>query len=1113
MKIKLLQLIIMTLKFFTYGALFQVICLGVLIAHDSDAQYKRASETYVDVDIHEKSIDEVIHLIEENTDFNFYFLKNDFDKSKKITISSDRALSVSEILLEISKICNVKFRQVNNNISISSISKSELKKGVNRFEIEVADIEVTGTIRDQNSGEPLPGVNIVIKGTSVGTVTDINGYYSIAVPDENTVLVFSSVGYVSEEVTVGEKTVIDLQLVADITALDEIVVVGYGTQEKKEITSSIVSVQEDEFNKGNVNDPNQLLQGRVAGLQIAKVGGNPNQPYTVRLRGLNTFGANDAPLVVIDGILGGDLSTLDPNDIASVEVLKDASAAAIYGTRGSAGVLIFTTKSGQKGADGKPLVNYNGYVAFEQIANQIEIASADKFLELGGRDFGAKTDWLDEVTHTGISNVHNISFSNNANGMNYRVAINYRDVKSVVKDANEYDQFNIRLNISQRLLNDRLKVGASGALTTRKSNIGYQQTLAYALTFNPTAPIFENRSEAELGGRDPNQFGGYFETDVQDRFNPVAINALNTHKENLNKLLGNVSVDYEVIDNLVLAGTYTLQTGSTDGGEYSASTALFGSGGDGLGGTATRDSYDDTNHQFDGTITYYGDKDNLNYNIVGGYSYNYFTYESFFANNTDFITDNFLYNNLNAGRGLTTEGGTRDMGSTKEESKLAAFFGRVNLNLNDSYFLSGSYRREGSSKFGANNRWGNFWAVSGGADFSNIFDLSYFQALKLRVGYGINGNLPNEYYAYLTTLGTTSGGYANGEFIPAVAPQTNPNPDLKWEEKAELNVGLDFTFLNSRFSGSLDYFTRDTRDLINTVGVPSPPNQVNTTLMNVGEVETNGVEVQLNFDAIKNDNFSWSVSGNLASAKTKLVKWNANEEVVELFGGNLGAPGLNGTLVVRTAEGEEIGQLLAQPFVRYENGVAVMLNKDGSETTQIDRNEFRVVGHALPDFTAGLTNTFSYKDFDLSIFFRGVFGHSLANVNRAYHEHQSIIGRGNIVMTDGFTLDDTQSEAWHSNYVEDASFVKLDNLLLGYNFSLPGGSAFRSIRVYVSGQNLLTITGYSGADPEVRYYDAGPITEGNRNQSFSGNSLFPGVDRRVTYPPTRTYTVGLNIGL
>jgi len=850
----------------------------------------------------------------------------------------------------------------------------------------------------------------------------------------------------------------------------------------------------------------------VAGLQIVKVGGNPNQPFTVRLRGLNTFGANDAPLVVIDGILGGDLNALDPNDIESVEVLKDASAAAIYGTRGSAGVLIFTTKSGQ-GASGKPLLDYNGYVAFEQIANLIDIASVDEFLELGGQDFGARTDWIDEVTQTGVSNVHNVSISNNVNGLTYRAAVNYRNVKSVVKDANEFDQFNVRLNIDQKFLNDRLTIGASGALTSRKSNIGYQQTLAYAMTFNPTAPVFENRTAAELGGRDPDRFGGYFETDVQDRYNPVAINALNTHEESLNRILGNVSAEYEVIDGLVLSAIYTLQRGSIDGGEYSASTALFGSGGNGLGGTADRNSYDDTNQQFDGTITYYGTKDKINFNIVGGYSYNYFTYESFFANNTDFITDEFLYHNLGAGRGLTTDGGTRNMGSIKEESKLAAFFGRVNLNFDDAYFLSGSYRREGSSRFGSNNRWGNFWAISGGADFANILSLDYFQALKLRVGYGINGNLPNQYYAYLTTLGTTSGGYANGEFIAAVAPRTNPNPDLKWEEKAELNIGLDFTFMNSRFSGSFDYFTRDTRDLINTVGVPSPPNQVNTTLMNVGQVQTNGVELQLNFDAINNDDFRWTISGNYATAKTKLIKWNANEEVVELFGGNLGAPGLNGTLVVRTAEGEEIGQILAQPFVRYEDGVAVMLNLDGTETTLINRDEFRVVGSALPDFTAGLTNSFSYKNFDLSIFFRGVFGHSLANVNRAYHEHQSIIGRGNIVMTDGFTLEDTQSEAWHSNYVEDASFVRLDNLLLGYNFNLPAGSAFRNIRVYVSGQNLLTITGYSGADPEVRYFDAGAITEGNRNQSFTGNSLFPGVDRRVTYPPTRTYTVGVNIGL
>ena len=1103
----------MGIKFLTYGTIFQMVCLGVLLANDSNAQYKSASETYVDLTIEDNSIPEILNLIESNTDFSFYYLQKDIDMNQKITIKSSTTETVSDILLLVSKETRLKFKQVNNNISISPISKSEERKGVERIKFELAEVIVTGKIRDSNDNETLPGVNVVLKGTSIGTVTDVEGNYSITIPDdEGAVLIFSSVGYTSQEIAVGGRSIIDLMLIPDITALEEIVVIGYGTQQKKEVTSAIVSVQEDEFNKGNVNRAAELLQGKVAGLDIARPGGNPNQPYTVRLRGLNTIGANSEPLIVIDGIVGGEIDAVDPNDIKSIEVLKDASAAAIYGTRGSAGVLIITTKSG-KGVSGKPTLDYNGYVAFENISNTIDIASVDEFLELGGQDFGARTDWMEEVTRTGVSNVHNISISNSTNDLTYRAAINYRSIEGVIKDAAEFKQFNARFNVSQKFLNNKLTIGATAALTSKVSNLGYQQTLAYALTFNPTAPVLENRSDVDLGGRDPNKWGGYFETQVQNRFNPVAINALNTNDQKLNRLVGSLSADYEIIDGLVLAAIYTLQRGSIIGGEYSNSTAWFGSGKDGYNGTATRNAYDDTNHQFDGTITYYGERGGLNYNIIGGYSYNYFSYENYFARNTDFISDNFLYHNLGAGKGLTTDGGIKDMGSRKEESKLAAFFGRANFNFSDGYFLSASYRREGSSKFGANNRWGDFWALSGGVDFANILDLSYFQALKLRAGYGVNGNLPNEYAAYLVTLGTSPGGYANGEFIPSVAPRTNPNPDLKWEEKAELNIGVDFTFMQSRLSGSIDYFTRDTKDLINWVGVPSPPNQVNTTLMNVGQIQTNGVEVQLFFEAINKGDFRWNIGGTYATAKTKLIKWNANEEVVDLYGGNLGAPGLNGTLVVKTSEGEELGQLLAQPFVRYENGVAVMLNLDDTETTLIDRDEFRVVGSALPDFTAGLTNTFAYKNFDLNIFFRGVFGHSLANVSRAYFEHQSVIGRGNIVKTDGFSIDDTQSEAWHSNYVENASFVKLDNLSLGYSFNFNESSAFRTLRVYLTGQNLLTFTNYLGGDPEVRYYDTGSITEGNRNQSFTGNNLFPGVDRRVTYPPTRTFTIGVTVGI
>ncbi|MCG8308905.1 MAG: SusC/RagA family TonB-linked outer membrane protein [Cytophagales bacterium] len=1115
MKFKLLRLIIMGTKYLTYGILIQLLFISFLFAYDSNAQYRSVNDVYLQQDIQDKTVKEVLEIIENNSDFSFYYLNKDISKKLRISINAGETVAISDILLEVSRSAKLKFKQVNNNISVTPISSGEDAESIRRIEVEMADIVVTGTVTDGSTQDVLPGVNIILKGTSIGTITDVDGKYTISVPDDTeAILIFSSVGYISEEVLVSGKTSIDLTLMPDITALEEIVVIGYGTQQKKEITSSIVSVQEEDFNRGNINDPNQLLQGKVAGLQIARPGGNPNQPFTVRIRGLNTIGANQEPLVVIDGILGGTLDAVDPNDIKSIEVLKDASAAAIYGTRGSAGVLIVTTKSG-KGISGAAQLDYNGYASFETISNTIDIASREEFLELGGQDFGSSTDWLDEVTRTGVSQVHNLSMANSSQGFAYRASLNYRDVKGVVRDANEFKQFNARLSISQKFLEDKLTLGATAAVTSRTSNIGYQQTLAYALTFNPTAPIFENRSASDLGGRDPDLYGGYFETTVQNRFNPVAINALNTHDVRRNTLVGSLNLDYEIIEGLSVDAIYTLQRESWVDGEYSARTALFGSGANGQGGTATRKAGDNTDHQFDATISYFGEKNGLNYNVVGGYSYNFFTFENFDARNTDFITDEFLYNNLGAGRGISTDGGIASMGSTKAESKLAAYFARATLNFQDQYFLAGSYRREGSSRFGSNNRWGDFWSLSGGFDLANILDISYFQGLKVRAGYGVNGNLPSQYYAYLNTLGTSSGGYVNGAFIPAVGPKTNPNPNLKWEEKAELNVGLDFAFMNSRFTGSFDYFTRDTKDLINWVGVPSPPNQVNSTLMNVGQIQTDGVELQLNFKAFDQNDFSWTIGANYATAKTKLVKWNANEEVVELFGGNLGAPGLNGINVIRLAEGEEIGQIMAQPFVRYEDGVAVMLNLDGSETTSINRDEFRVMGNALPDMTIGLNNTFVYKDFDLNFFFRGVFGHSLANVSRAYFEHTSVINRGNIVKTDGFSTEDTQSEAWHSGYVEDASFIRLDNASIGYNFNLGPNSSVRKLRLYVTGQNLLTFTSYLGSDPEVRYYDPGPMEGGNSggNQSFSGNSLYPGVDRRVTYPPTRMVSVGVNIGL
>ncbi len=969
----------------------------------------------------------------------------------------------------------------------------------------LAQTNVRGTVVD-DEGTALVGVTVLELGTQNGTITDEDGTYNLSVNPEAS-LVFSYVGFSTQQIVVGDKNVIDVTLQPDYQQLDDIVVTGYGTQQRKEITSSVVSLEAKDFNKGNVSDPVQLLQGKVAGLQIARAGGNPNQPFTLRLRGLNTLSGDSEPLIVIDGVLGGALDALDPNDITSIEVLKDASAAAIYGARASAGVLIITTKSGE--GVSRPQLNYNGQVSFEEIANHPDIASAEEYLSLGGVDLGSKTDWLDEVTQTGISHVHNISFANNAGGLNYRAAVNYRNVESIVKNAAEFDQLNTRLDISQRLLNDKLTLSGALAATSREENQGFQHALSHAFFFNPTAPVFDAD-------------GNYFETGDQDRYNPVAINDQNVRDRKLNRQISNIKAEYEVISNLLISASYTLQRSSELIGEYSARDALWGGGL--VNGWARRETIDNSYQQYDGTITYLGEAGDLGYTVIAGQSWNYENIQQAVASNTDFITDEFSYNNLAAGQGInkngvvSAEGNVAQpqnfLGSNQQESRSNAYFLRTNFNYDDAYFLSASYRREGSSRFGSNNRWGDFWAVSGGADIAKIMSLPISQ-LKVRAGYGVTGTLPNVFYGYLATLQLTSGGFANGGFISGVTPATGSNPDLKWEEKAELNLGLDFGLMNSRLSGSLEYFIRNTKDLLNIVAVPSPPNAVTQQLRNVGELESKGIEFQLSYVAIQNQNFNWSIDANISTAKTKLIEFNSESDQTVLRGpGPDGAVALGGVSAIWTSEGEEIGQIYAQPFVRYnENGDPILLLLDGTEAPygSFDfREEARNVADALPNFVGGLNNNVRYKDFDINVFLRGVFGHSLVNGTRAAFENVGGISIRNVLVTEG--VENIPVAHYSTRYIENASFVKIDNVTIGYTIPGSDNSLFRSIRLFATGQNLITITGYEGADPEVRYFDPPYSGEGRRINSFTGNGLFPGIDRYTTFPPTRIYTVGVNLG-
>lgn len=962
-------------------------------------------------------------------------------------------------------------------------------------------INVSGTVSD-NQGQPLPGVSILIKGTSNGTLSDFDGNYSIAA-NSSDILVFSYVGFATQELNVGSNSTLNVVMAEDVSQLDEVVVVGYGTQKQKEVTSAIVSVKEESFNKGNLNSPEQLLAGKVAGLTVSKQGGSPTGGSTIRLRGLTTFGANTEPLIVIDGVIGGSLNNVDPNDIASIDVLKDASAGAIYGTRGSSGVIIITTKSGT--TQQKPQLDLNAYTVLEQISNTPSTASVEEFKAANSVDFGSDTDWMDQVTRTAITNVYNASYSNNVGGTSYRASVNYRDVEGIIQDQ-DITILNTRLNITQKLFDDRLKLTGIMSFTRNNGQLEDEGVLRQALLWNPTAPVFENRSEADLG-RDPNRFGGYFETEEQNVFNPLAMIKLNTWERRDKRSLTNFKADYEVVENLTLSANYSYQVNSRLDGFYSSSGSLTGGGrnlanGEQVGGRAERFTFDSTDQLYEFTANYRKTSGDLTYSILGGYGYQEQVYEEYWATNTDFITDSVLWNNLGLGLGINNPGGpVAGLGSSKTESHLTSYFGRANLNYKDTYNIAASYRREASSRFGANNRWGDFWAVSGSANLDNIFEIDKVEILKVRAGYGVTGNNPVERYAFLETLGADPNnlGYVNGQFIPAVEPTSNPNPDLKWEEKGEFNVGVDFSIFDYKVSGSLDYFNRTTSDLLNSIDVPSPPNLFPTSLVNLGKLETNGWEAQVNFKLFDREDFEWDFGVVFDTYETKLVKFN-NLENSEFLIENLGTPGFNNLLGTRVKEGDVIGNIMAPVFARFnEEGKALVLAADGTEilASEASADDFVVAGNGIPDFSLSFTNTFRYKNFDLNFLWRGIFGHSLANLPAAKLGHPSRATQFRYIKGEFFNPDDTDDSAWHTEFVEDASFLRLDNITLGYNANVQNFGPLSKLRFYATGNNLVTITGYSGADPEPR---------------FTGNSgiLAPGYDRLGNYFPTRSFTFGIN---
>ena len=966
---------------------------------------------------------------------------------------------------------------------------------------------ITGTITDAENGEALISATVVEVGTSNGTITDFDGNYSLAVSSDATQLEISYTGYGTQTVNIGNLSVVDATLAAG-TILDEIVVTGYGTQKEKEITSSVVEVGAEEFNQGVISDPAQLLQGKVAGLQVYNRGGNPNQKATIRLRGLSTVGANQEPLVVVDGVIGASLENVDPNDIDNISVLKDGSAAAIYGSRGSSGVIIVTTKKGAKSQDIK--WSYNGQVSTESPVSTVATLSPAEFVAAGGTDLGSQTDWIDEVTENPISHNHGLSVSGGiGNNSSFRASVNLREKNGILRNTG-FDQLNTRLNFSSTAFNDKLKIDFSTSITQREQQNGYDEALRYAILYNPTAPILGADAPFVFNGA---QFGGFFETlGLFDSFNPVSIMSQNRNETDRKEFNYSANFGYSISDALTVNFRIAQQQTDISNNQYAPTTALFRGNASSPIRKGLAEFYESNSnfslYEIFGTyLTDLGDKSNLR--ITGGYSYQQDNFDDKFFSLGDFPNNDLDFSNsIETSQDLQNAGLIGANSNASPDNKIIAFFGRANFTFDDAIFVNASIRREGSSKLGRDNQWGWFPAIGVGVDLNRYLGVESLDLFKVRLGYGVTGALPGP-----SGLGQEIRSVFNDGQTGAVSTslQRAANPDLKWEEKAEINLGVEVA--SGKFSATLDLYNRDISDFILQRTVDAAVFGVDKRFENAGKLNTKGIELALNYDVVQNSDFNYTTGIVLSTYKTTLEEYILEAETRA----NLGAPGQNGTNMILVRPGDEIGNIWGPVFTGVSEGAPVFadVNGDGNLVTAQDKAldpdvDFEVLGNGVPDLELGWSNRLEFGDWSVNAFFRGAFGHSLVNTFRAFYEPRIASQSSYNFVNTSLAEDGLTTAQFSSLYVEKADFFKLDNLTIARRINI-NNSNFRSATISLTATNPIVITNYTGADPEPSLVDKGAAGNGSLINPNNADPLSPGIDRRNNYFAARSVILGVNL--
>ncbi|HTN07728.1 TonB-dependent receptor [Agriterribacter sp.] len=1069
--------------------LFMKLSILIVLLTSLQLSAKTFSQEMLTVKLNNLDLSKALKAVEKKSSYRFVFSNMILPANVRVNIDA-KAMPLEKLLGKLLENTGLTFKVMDKNLVV-----------INSPFFNQKVITVKGKVTD-SKGEPLPNVSITVNKSDKGTTTNELGVFTVDV-DDNATLTFSYVGYEEQTVKVSGRadlgTIVLLEASSNLT---DVVVVGYGSARRKDVTGAVSSISAKDFTLGLVTNPMDQIQGKIPGLVITKVDGDPNSPVVIRLRGQTSLSGGQSPLVVVDGVIMDDInqiSNIPPGDILSYDVLKDASATSIYGSRGANGVIIINTR---KGRDGRMQVDYSGYISGSKVAKTPDLMTTPEFmeealkiigpdaaqLEAANSSPGVTNDWVGAILRKGFAHNHTVGISGGTDKFNYRGSVSYLNQEGIVINTGK-EQIGLRFNAQQKALNDKLDIQVGIVNTNTNRDLVSRNIFNWAYVIPPYIRIKTNE-----GIDNP-----VYQYNYQS---PVLIQNMVTNKakEHLTQTYG--TVNYKIIDDLTVGVTGSLTKFNVQGDYYMPLIPGANNLNGGSKSSSNRDSKKGDMH-----VNYLKDIGKHAITATGVYEYNYYSFDSYAASGQGYVVDANTNNAL--------QNGNSSLNSTpsyKEEYKIISFLGRLTYNYNSKYYLTASFRRDGSSKFGANNRWGNFPSVSAawrlkGESF--LKDAAWLDELKINAGYGVVGNQDAiSAYNTLTTLSSGAVGYdpnnpANA-YPVGFSPNQNPNPDLVWEERHGKNIGLDFAILGNRVTGSFSAFNDKTKHLLYNYAVQVPPNFVPNVLANVGSLTNKGVELQLNGEIIRSKDMSWSVGGQITTINTKITSlsgtWNgqklASDKVVV---GSASGRGLSSNPITFLVVGKSPYTFFLPHYVgKTADGLSLFETADNGTTTDYLQAKNRYID-PYPKFNYGFTTNFAYKSWALNVFLRGVSGIKIfnnTNLNLANYSNLPSVNTLKEAVTSGLKDNPTPSDYW----LENASYLRLESMTLSY--SLPQIKGIESMRLYLSGNNLFVITKYKGLDPEIATVD-NQATPAFIDLTYNGGGGF--------YPKSRSLTLGVNI--